>query len=302
MNQQQTESDAINSELLVQISSDEPVLTATEDHVLEQEHLENVQTLLDESSSETKRRNRLRWLISGAMTGGALTLLGSISFLIPRVSSGNLWLLPVPSMLALLIPCLACIPLTSLSMRPSKKQQTIIDCLIAGNDVRSVGPLLNGLGTSSKVSRGLMVRALISQLPRLQESDNVWLSDANHRGLLALVQWANSGIMRKYYGDRWDDLVVASVQALSDVGDSRALKPIEALATGNTSTEAGKRIQLAARDCLEQLRKRVDRYRVGQHLLRSSAEPDLQGDMLLKPVAETSNAYVQELPRPSGPN
>ncbi len=269
--------------------------------VLEPESFENIQSLVDEFTAETKRRRR-RWWVSWAVTAGSIApLFGLIAYLIARAPMNYLPVLTGSSLLLALISFV--LPISAMSLvRPTKKQRSITDTLIASSDVRAVDQLMAGLGTADKATRDLMVAALIKLLPRLRECDNLWLSGATHRGLVWSMGWAHSGLMRKYYGKLWADFVISDIKALASVGDGRALGPLEALASGIATTDDAKRIQHAAIECLEPLRKRVERDRGGQHLLRPSAQPDSQVDLLLVPATEIPVADARELPRPSGPN
>ena len=295
---QETETINGSPELLVSTVDALPLLATVDDQQFETERLENIQVLVDEFASETKRRRRKFWLALTLTSGVMLPLFGIIGYLVSRMPTDAVPLLTGSSLL-LMLGSFA-LPVRAMTLtRPSERQHSIINTLIASNDVRAVDPLMSFIGTTHRATRDLLVAALIALLPRLKESDSVGLSDTTQRSLVFIAGWAKSGMMRKQYGELWVDFVVSSLKALANVGDNRALQPVEALATGDATAGDRQRIQQAAVECLEPLRRRLERDRVGQHLLRSSAEPQSEVDMLLIPAIENHVADERELPRPS---
>lgn len=267
-------------------------------HGLNPVSLGPVQALVDELAREMNHRKRSFWITLAAVVGSLLSLFAVLNSLITTVPVSYVPLLLRVSHLLALVPYALLVP-AILLVRPSARRRNIIGTMISCDDVRTVDPLLNNLGTANMAIRDLIVTRLSMLLPQLEERDNIWLSESANKMLIGVVAGANSGLMRKLYGKQWQAFVVSAIKALGQVGDYRAVGPVRALATGVAETDDARLIQQAARESLEPLLKRIEQERVGLHLLRSSEQPDSGVDTLLKPVIETPVTDTGELPRPS---
>jgi hypothetical protein len=296
---QQTAERAIgNTESLVSTAEFHTTQATVEDQKLEQVSLQNIQALLDEFTCESKRRSQLTLLLTRVSTVSTLLLFGLNLFLHRGFPAVNWWSVGSVLTLMTVIPFLTITPIIAF-VRPSPKQYAIIDRLIDCNDLRAIDPLFGGLFSKHKATRLMVIKALIALLPKISEGDAERIPLSTRQSLAHVLKYVNSPPPGKYLGDLPVDFVIATLNALQLVGDSSALEIVEALASGVATTDDAKHIKATAMECLEPLRRRGERDRVGQHLLRSSTQPALPMDTRLIPAMEPIDVAASELPRPS---
>jgi hypothetical protein len=138
---------------------------------------------------------------------------------------------PAFVVLTLLLPGIA-IPIRML--RPSRKAKRAVQQLSSLNDLSGIGGLIETLYFSDQ-REGPAVETLIDLLPRLQASDSVRLTERHHavlRATLRSLPHATGNLFtrlsrRKEMHAR---LQVAILKAFEQVGDSKALPVVVALA------------------------------------------------------------------------
>src|SRR5580658_1535079 len=107
--QQHTAPDEYGAERLVPVEETQPAQSVAAEEVLELEHLENIQALIDEFTIEAERLKRKRRLRLGVMMGSNLALFGMSLFLLRNVLfhhavSVNWWYVGISLTLQALIP------------------------------------------------------------------------------------------------------------------------------------------------------------------------------------------------------
>jgi hypothetical protein len=244
-----------------------------------------------------KRRNRIRWVLR---TGFIVLILWSII----NGKGGSYWFFWffMPAALA--------------DVASSTRKETAT-ALARARDPRAVSVLAIGCRDGDDETRAVCARGLKSILPGLQASDAQYVTDEGMDALIALLKMAD------------DDLLLAALKGLEQVGDSRAIPAVEALLEdsleGGLVSSARQRwrhrarmrfvwkqylsgnppgpireqeIQAAARSCLTYLRQRDEQERARQTLLRPAQSPENPAEVLLRPAAGAPSAPTEQLLRP----
>jgi hypothetical protein len=154
------------------------------------------------------------------------------------------------------------------------------------DDVRMVGPLLDVLESSQQMweyddpSRRAIKATLTRLLPRLQVSDIAWLTADQRAAISRLLYYSTH---RNYPWHFDDDLALACLKALEQVGGSQALPYVEELSRVEGRHETRQRIRQAALECLPFLRERDRAEQAAQTLMRASQIP-IDPQVLVRPM------------------
>jgi hypothetical protein len=142
-------------------------------------------------------------------------------------------------------------------------------------DVRAVGPL--ALMLQHHLSRAVKsdaVKALKALLPGLQASDARYITSEQMDALVSLLNSASAVLADK-------ELARQVINAMEQVGDKRALEPMERLA----GLWQDPQTQRAAQECLPFLRARIEEQKLAETLLRPSSAENVKPETLLRPAA-----------------
>ncbi len=182
----------------------------------------------------------------------------------------------------LLIPILLALPLIT---RPTYLQRRAAQVLADFDDVRVIGALAESLTMEDPYTVKVAKAGLKRLLPRVKVTDAGYFRTDQLSALYAALTSMD------------DQLVVAILRALEQIGDERALPLVEKLAERPVSTRAGQRIREAATECLPALLNRTGQERVGQTLLRATEAPDQPAEALLRPAAHVAGRGEDSLLR-----
>lgn len=231
-------------------------------------------TLTEESRRQKQRKKRI---VAGVLTYMAVMLTFIIFAHKPHMIG------MVTSMTGLLGAAFAA----------TQKQKAATKVLAQYDDVRGVGLLVEMLGFNlEKDLRAEIEMALIRLLPRLQASD-ASLLNAGQRAVL------NFFLARKRAPKGRTELTIAILKALEQVGDDKSLSIVTILAEGQGSAAADDAVQVAARECLPFLRRRVELQHAGEQLLRASSYDagTTAPDELLRPASSSGETEPEQLLR-----
>ncbi len=230
------------------------------------ERRDAVLSLLEAESARWRRRGRVvQWLIGPLLAwwGAAWAARWSGSSLWPFGREQG-WLDAFVQFVGFVAP--------GLSTIASRRHRQLIMTNEVVNDVRSVGPLLEGLSMTGAGIRTWCIGALPALLHQVN-ADSAPPLTAKQRSTLA---WAAT----------WDgypeDLRVAALESMRFVGDRKCLKAVENLAMRGAPTASDRRVRECARRVLPNVRDAAQRVETVERLLRP-AEPPPEST-LLRPV------------------
>lgn len=128
---------------------------------------------------------------------------------------------------------------------------------------------------------------LIQILPEIQLEEAADLNAA---------QW-----QKLYKVLRGDDayLIVATLKALKNAGNTDALLPVRAIAEGKSPAGQNEALRNLARECLPAIEERAAQAKNVSTLLRATNAPAIVGDTLLRPASAASETPPEQLLRPS---
>jgi hypothetical protein len=203
---------------------------------------------------------------------------------------------PVFVALTMLFPGIV-IPI--LMLRPSRKAKKAVQQLSSLNDLSGIGGLIEALYFNDQ-REGPAIETLIELLQRLKASDAALLTERHHiilRAILASLPHVTGNLFtrlsrRKEMHAR---LQVAILKAFEQVGDSKALPVVAALAESG----APPHVRAAAQKCLPFLQMRQEQERASQTLLRASSATPIGPDTLLRAAHGHHNQEPTEMVRPS---
>ena len=168
----------------------------------------------------------------------------------------------------------------------SKRRKKTVEALAKSNDVRIVGPLCDTLSFRDAEMAKIAQETLIKILPRLQASDAHLLNREQRDRLYGTLTSGNK------------PLTLATLKALEQIGDEKAIPEVEKLANGTRFANIEENeIRDAANHCLPFLRERAAAQKAGQELLRASGLNMNTAD-LLRPTSSQATE-PQELLRAS---
>lgn len=192
------------------------------------------------------------------------------------------------------------------SRKPRQRTRTLTAQVAKQTDVRSVGGLIDVLTLDDGKTHEIAIIALTELLPQLMESDAGLLNSAQRA---QLNRFLSIPIENPLYKDVRTLLQPASsqaiafrvaiLQALGQVGDSKALAVVEQIANQKPKTSGEKRIHEAAVACLPTLRHRVEQMQNSSTLLRASQASYVDSDTLLRAVTGDQEAPHDNLLRAS---
>ncbi len=168
----------------------------------------------------------------------------------------------------------------------SERRKNTVHMLTTINDVRIVGPLCDVLGFRDADMARIAQEALIEILPRLKSSDSHLLNREQRDRLYGTLSGDNR------------PLIFATLKALEQVGDERAIPFVDKLANGMrmAKTEENE-VWAAANHCLPFLRERAAAQKASAELLRASSPETDNADLLR--AASPQATQPQELLRAS---
>jgi hypothetical protein len=246
--------------------------------------LETLLPVLKNLARRARRRRALRVVFEQAISFGLLWYWLSYSLHGKGLFS---WILFIPFSIvfsiiadALVIPLIANV--THLR-RDAKAIHTVAEL----DDIRSVGPLAEALTLQNAGIQRIAETALIRLLPRLRASDAHLLNTEQRSYLYRALDGKN------------DELTLAILQALEQVGDGAAFPYVKRLAEGKGRAARNSHILEAATECLPSLWQRAANERASSELLRAGDQPDTPADILLRPAAGAADTAPQQLLRAS---
>ena len=174
----------------------------------------------------------------------------------------------------------------------TQKQQKAVQALAQFDDVRAVPRLIEMLEYTNKGLKTDAANILLKLLPKLQNSDAALLTQEHHAIL-------NRALTGKVALDKaWrQQMQVAILNALQQVGNESSLPIVEELAAGKGKAKDNAVVQQAAGECLPFLQTRVAGQRQMQTLLRASDGNVTSADVLLRSAASRAEAHPEELLR-----
>ncbi len=116
----------------------------------------------------------------------------------------------------------------------------------------------------------------------MNESSADLRSDSDRRSLCNALNYSYTLITRLLVGMRHDDLAIAMLRALSEIGDRCAIVSVLYLNDVWAGARPHASVKSAADECFGHLRERIDRVRNDESLLRASDDPLTSQDVLLR--------------------
>ena len=142
----------------------------------------------------------------------------------------------------------------------------------------------------------LIHKALSMLLPQMKSSDAHLLTPASH---LFINTWLSSLSGNVSMFRYTDEVRLASLKALEQVGDSSAIPVVEKLAKSKARNTAQEKIKQAAIECLPMLQDNCGKVEANKTLLRASHAPAAAPETLLRPAESIPDAAPQQLLRAS---
>lgn len=190
-----------------------------------------------------------------------------------------------------------------LNLSPAWCGEAIKRILRDCGDVRAVGVAVDGLailllpGKMGNATKQAEVRAcLLRLLPLIQPGESGLLNERQRRSLRNVLRRAANPKPSAFW-ECEPELVIATLRALTVIGDGATLPYAESLANMDATTPAQERIRETAQECVETLREWTEREKNGQILLRGAPAPGC--DELLHPVNEKPEAAPEQLLHPA---
>ncbi len=172
----------------------------------------------------------------------------------------------------------------------SKVQKEGVRKLAKSPDIRGVGHFIEALDFGDKEIRAEAVDALMGQLPRLKASDSRLLNDDQRAVLYKQLRGKNT------------KLILAILESLEQIGDAKAIPPVESLAGNAGSESRDSQIAASAKACLPALRLRAEQERASQTLLRPTTNEGAESEILLRPMANAQDTPAEQLLRAANPD
>ena len=171
-------------------------------------------------------------------------------------------------------------PVYSEETRHRKRVGRVIRALACCEDLRVIGPLCERMDEADEDAQWRAHLSLKSLLPRLRPCDSELLNSAQKMRIYQLLH------------SRDAQTCLAALQAVANVGDHRALPPVQMLAHS-----ANLDIRQAALIALPALQERARREQESQTLLRGASAPVMGGDILLRPAPPVHPVNPDEMLR-----
>lgn len=158
--------------------------------------------------------------------------------------------------------------------------------------VKAVVPLLVAFQPASRKQRKEVEAALTMLLPQMKASDaHLLTSDARNQ----IQRWLGKYVNTAMDISCPDELRIAALKALEQVGNSDDIELVERLANLKARSPAKARVKQAAIECLPMLREHCGEVASARTLLRASNAEDARPDTLLRAATglpETSPAEL----------
>jgi hypothetical protein len=261
---------------------------------------ESGEDLAGRLSQEVKAHQKV--LASGAI--GLTGFCGLTMVLFDSIGWG--WLLGIGFWIFLLVVVGTTASLIYSALKPRKRRRGMASMLAKQEDMRSVGALIDLLGSDDGKMHDITMDALIRLLPRLKASDASLLTGEQRTRLCLVLTLPfgnplvnNIGSVFRRADDRDVEFRIAILTALAQIGDGSALPIVIRLANGKAKREGQRRIQEAARDCLPALQQLVQQEGHRQTLLRAAAPSDAAPDTLLRAATGATSTAPDQLLRSS---
>jgi hypothetical protein len=166
------------------------------------------------------------------------------------------------------------------------KYNKAVHLLTHSTDVEAVGPLIEVLWLPDITA--YIPLALRRLLPQLQSHDAALLNAKQRNSLLHILTLPDTYDM---------ELQRATVRAMGNIGDAKALPILEQLAGGALGAANSPELREDARTALFMLQERINPGYAGRNLLRASEAPIHSPDELLRPATGSSETPPKELLR-----
>jgi hypothetical protein len=189
-----------------------------------------------------------------------------------------------------LVPCLLAL-CGAWSLRPRNRKE-ILEALAQIEDVEAIGPLTEWLETSDPQLRATVDAVLCRLLPLLGPEEAALITE---REWNRLYRTLNIVRINQDFA-----LMLAIIQMLERLPDSRALPAVLVLAQAPIHSTAQERIVAAARWCLPKLQAQARQEQTRQTLLRPVIEPAADTTQLLQPAGHTVEEEAHLLLRAYG--
>lgn len=233
--------------------------------------VETLRTLLSDEVRAIRRRRRI-WIAryaAGVAAGFIVSVTASAYVSVPN------WLSPV---------LLFAFAGGAFVDAKARLRHTVISVCSESSDPRFVGPLALCLAEPDRGIRSEVAVALRTLLPRVKASDRKHIQPDEMSALLKCLR------------GRDEAMVMATLTALEQIGDERAIADVEGLTRHRTA-----RIRFAAHECLTYLRQRLETDRQARTLLRASEPTSDAPGTLLRAARADNGTPVDELLRVAEP-
>lgn len=166
------------------------------------------------------------------------------------------------------------------------KYNKAVHLLTHSTDIEAVGPLIEVLWLPDITA--YVPQALCQLLPLLQPDHAALLDNKQRNSLLHILTQPDNYDM---------ELQRATVQAVGNIGDAKALPILEQLAGGAMGAADSAELREDARIALFTLQERINPGYAGRNLLRAAETPIHSPEELLRPATGSSETPPQELLR-----
>ena len=165
--------------------------------------------------------------------------------------------------------------------------------------VKAIAPLFATLQTEQSALQVQAIRnALTRLLPQMEASDAPLLTPACHQ---TIHEWLAIRSVEISVESHHNDLRIAALKALQQVGDFRDISAVEQVATTQNRAPDTARVRQAASECLPLLRARCGKLEASRTLLRASSFEDARPETLLRPASGAGQNTSAELLRGTNP-
>ena len=287
--QQQFQSDKTEDSLPPQVESVAALQTTagieTEADKLTAQTVTERLTEIENGSKRAIRRFRI-----GVGMLGAWTLTGAI--VLAHLAQLNLYVLPV--LFLIFAVQFIWLPLQLWICKRSAPKFDAADIAKQGG-VQAIAPLFAAAQVIfPKKRRRAIMGALTTLLPRMKATDAHLLTPtARNRIRDWLSTMANTVLGHPCS----DDLRIAALKALEQVGDTDDIPVVTRLANMHAQTSEQTRVKQAAIECLPMLRSHCGEVAAARTLLRAANAEDARPDTLLRAASSTTKASAAELLR-----
>lgn len=159
----------------------------------------------------------------------------------------------------------------------SRRQRNATALLAFVEDIRAVGPLIDGLTVASGTARQSIINALMRTLPKLRSTEAGILEPRHLKYFYSTLRVHDNW---EPGGERSVDIMLAVLAAVETVGDEKAIPVLRELTRIGDWGRERKLVSQAAARSLDALRHRLDDEREGRYLLRPAADPVARESLL----------------------